>query len=158
MIFGTEFGILPDKIGNRHKNEVPAGELDEFLASAKSNWIDWNAILNDDVPSFRYQFEKENHFIYGKMGNTESRVPVADEYIFLSRPGKTAAFQYARTDKNGSFTFDIPISGEVQDLIIQPENISKSLKIRLGPSFSGEFIQTEGSQVQTMKEIPQSYC
>lgn len=155
MIFGTEFGILPDKIRKMQKNEIPAEELDMFLASGKSNWIDWDAILAEEVPSFRYQFEKENHYIYGKLEDIGSRLPVADEYIFMSKPGKTAAFQYARTDKNGSFTFELPISGQVQDLVFQPENISNNLKIRLESPFSEEFIQAGKSQVRTLEVVPQ---
>jgi hypothetical protein len=155
MIFGSEFGILPDKIANRQKNEIPAEELDELLATVKSNWIDWDAILTEEIPSFRYLFEEENHFIYGMLGDIETRLPVADEYIFMSKPGKTATFQYARSDKNGSFKFELPISGEMQDLVIQPENISKNVKIRLESSFFEEFVPAGVSQVRTIEKAPE---
>ena len=155
MIFGSEFGTLPGNIAKRSKDEIPRAEMDEFLSTLKSSWIDWNVILNEQSPYFRYQHEKENHFIYGKMSNAETLNQVAGEYIFMSKPGKIAAFQYARTDKNGLFSFELPLSGELQDIVIQPENLSSELKIILESPFSMGFIHAGNSRAVSVKEVPE---
>ena len=40
MVFGTEFGTLPDAIRGKKPDQVPLEAINDFLAMAKSNWID----------------------------------------------------------------------------------------------------------------------
>jgi len=136
MVFGTEFGIIPDNIKNKKLDEINPGILNQFLSTLKSNWIDWNVILFDDIPSYKYGIEKENHFLTGSLVNRSTLKGVADEYIFLSTPSKTASLQYALTDITGKFVFDIPVMEGVSDLVIQPEKVIRNNSIKMEPSFS----------------------
>jgi hypothetical protein len=61
---------------------------------------------------------------------------LAGEYLYLSTPGKKAIFQYAKTDVNGDFSFSLPINGNVNDIIIQPETAGTDKSIRLKSSFA----------------------
>ena len=139
MIFGSEFGVLSDEILKSVLNGEPADSIDKFLLSMKSSWIDWSKILSGTLPVVRYKKETENHFLYGRLINKNTQVPDPEQYLFLSMPGKKAMFQYAKTDKNGDFTFTLPLDGSIKDLIIQPENAERNNNIRIESSFSDRY-------------------
>jgi Tfp pilus assembly protein PilZ len=138
MIFGSEFGVLSDELLKSILNGQ-ADSVDKFLLSMKSSWIDWNKILSGNLPVIRYKKEIENHFLYGRLINKSTQVPDPEQYLFLSMPGKNAMFQYAKTDKNGDFTFTLPLDGNIKDLIIQPENAERNNNIRIESSFSDKY-------------------
>ncbi len=139
MIFGSEFGVLPDELLKSDLKDIPAGALDNILSGLKSNWIDWKTVLSGKIPVLKYRKETENHFIYGRLINKNTLAPDAGQYLFLSKPGKITTFQYARTDENGNFTFTIPLDGKVRDLIIQPGETDRSNNIRIETSFSQKY-------------------
>jgi hypothetical protein len=139
MIFGSEFGVLPDKLLASDLNDIPADVLDNILSGAKSNWIDWNTILSGNFPVLKYRKETENHFLYGRLINKNTQIPDAGRYLFLSMPGKNATFQYAITDDNGNFVFTIPLDNKIKDLIIQPEEIDRNNNIKIETSFSEKY-------------------
>jgi hypothetical protein len=139
MIFGSEFGQLPDGLTNSLINNLPADSVDKWLSSLKSTWIDWNKILSGNLPVIRYKKETENHFLYGRLMNRNSQLPDPDQFLFLSMPGKYTTFQYARTDKNGDFTFTVPLDEKIKDLIIQPENAERNNNIKIETSFSDKY-------------------
>jgi len=136
IVFGTEFGILPDDIRNQDLNEIPPDILDQYLSTMKSNWIDWNLILFGDIPSYKYPFENEYHFLTGSFVNRRNLEGYADEIIFMSTPSKHANIQYAITDSTGKFVFGIPVTNEVSDLVIQPESVVEDNTIRMESTFS----------------------
>jgi hypothetical protein len=154
MIFGSEFGVLPDEIRNRKIEEIPQEELNDFLQTINSRWIDWNIILSNNLPVFKYKFENESHFIYGTLFNRSSNLPDGEKYIFLSTPAKTASFQYAKTDKDGRFSFAIPIVEALHEIIIQPEETDRNNTIKIESAFSEEFLPVENHQSYLIKEIP----
>ncbi|MDP4222197.1 MAG: hypothetical protein Q8868_02695 [Bacteroidota bacterium] len=136
MIFGTEFGFLPDELSEAGPDNIPAEKLDAFLSGLRSNWIDWNNILSDKLPDIKYGRETENHFLHGRLINKNTQAPDVDKYLFLSIPGKKAYFQYAKTDADGDFFFTLPIDEKIMDLIIQPEDMARNDNIKIESSFS----------------------
>jgi len=154
MIFGSEFGILPDELRKTNLNDLPENVITNFLATAKSNWIDWNKIVRGETPDFKYKMEKGEHFIYGKLVNSSTLEPQPDEFVFMSTPGKNAVFQYARTDSTGNFNFKIPISGTTKDLIIQPEMVDKNNTVKMESSFSEEYHGIDNKRDTLKKVIP----
>jgi hypothetical protein len=155
MIFGSEFGVLPDEILTSKLNDIPAGALDKILSGIKSNWIDWNTILSGNFPVLKYRKETENHFIYGRLINKNSQAPDGDQYLFMSMPGKNATFQYALTDENGNFVFTIPLDNKIKDLIIQPEATDRNNNIRIETSFSEKYPEFVPVKDASTGELPQ---
>jgi len=153
LIFGTEFGMLPDDIKNKNINEIPAHILNQFLSTLKSNWIDWNKIIFGDIPSFKYIIENEYHFITGSLVNRRTLAGNADEVVFLSTPSKQATLQYALTDSAGKFIFGIPVTNDVSDLIIQPELVVEDNSIRMESSFS-DIVYPFGETDLPERDIP----
>ncbi len=139
MIFGSEFGVLSDELLKSIINGAPEDSVNKLLLPMKSSWIDWNKILSGQFPAIRYNKETENHFLYGRLINKNTQIPDPEQYLFLSMPGKKAMFQYAKTDKNGDFTFTLPLDGNIKDLIIQPENAERNNNIRIESSFSDKY-------------------
>lgn len=156
MVFGSEFGILPDELRKENINDLSENIIDNFLATAKSNWIDWNKIAKGETTSLRYKMEKGEHYIYGKLVSSASPEPLPDEFVFMSTPGKIAVFQYARTDSSGNFNFHIPISGEAKDLVIQPGSVDKKSVIKIESSFSEEY-NAIANQCDTLKKVIPGY-
>jgi hypothetical protein len=154
MIFGSEFGILPRELRDKNLTEISPTAIDNFLATLKSNWIDWNKIAKGEKPDLKYKMEKGEHFIYGKLVNSSSIEPQPAEYIFMSTPGKNADFQYARTDSSGNFSFKIPISGTLKDIIIQPELVDKKNVIKIESPFSEEYYSIENKRDTIKKVVP----
>ncbi|MCU0456694.1 MAG: hypothetical protein MUE74_10360 [Bacteroidales bacterium] len=154
MVFGSEFGILPRQLMSRPKDEIPESEMDDFLKSVRSSWINWDQIMSGEIPPPVFDFEKENHFIYGKIVSSGSGTPVPDHYVFMSKPGKTPSFQYARSDSSGFFSLNLPMSGGVQDIIIQPEQTGQDNRISLISAFS-DFIPAEGGRKVTVDSLPE---
>ena len=150
MVFGTEFGSSPWLvIKGKNVDEMPAVTIDSLLQTTESNWIKWNSILSDKVPVFKYNFENEYHYLYGKLLRSDPNQEVKDKFLVLSIPGKVAGFQYARADSSGNFRFKIPIDMEQKDLIIQPDGITTNLSVNIESPFSDRFIKSV-----TSKEIP----
>ncbi len=135
MVFGSEFGILPDAIRSMKLIEIDRDTLDNFLTGIKSKWIDWDVILSGNYPEIRYLHENDNHYLSGTLINQASLKIIPDKYIFLSSPSKVAGFQYSLTDKNGNFSLHIPIGRNINDIIIQPEEVDSGNIINMRTSF-----------------------
>jgi len=136
MVFGSEFGFLPMKeLGDRKLNDLAPSYVDSLLTHVSSNWIDWNLILADSLPRFKYQAEKDNIILTGKLLTGDQKTGDAGKYILLSTPGKTAAFKYAQTDENGNFNFSIHLDGKINDLIFQPDILVKNESLNLNSPF-----------------------
>lgn len=139
MIFGSEFGNIAEEILKKVIDNIPDGDLLKLPGGLKSNWIDWNIILGGKYPAIKYEREYDYHFLYGRLQNRNSQVPDKDQYVFLSIPGKSAVFQYAKTDENGDFCFSLKPDAGIMDLIIQPEEVDRENTIRIETSFSEKY-------------------
>ena len=155
MVFGTEFGMLPmTVIKGRKIEEIPPDEMDNLLRNVKSNWIEWNSILGDEVPVFKYPVEKEDHYLSGKLLTRDQKPADPANYVLLSPPGKIPVFQYSETDKEGNFSFRIHIDEKVNDLIIQPDKVTKNLSVNIESAFSDQYLKPDVSFDSVQKVIP----
>jgi len=156
LIYGTEFGLFPWNTPLSTKiSHLPPDVIDSLLLNVKSNWINWRTILSDKLQVFRYQVEKEDHQLFGKLLTNDQKAAGSDEFLLLSTPGKIPVFEYARTDKEGNFSFNIHIDEALKDLIIQPDDITKNNKIIIGSSYSDQYLQSEISLDSTIRLVPQ---
>ncbi|MEI7828726.1 MAG: hypothetical protein WCI31_03095 [Prolixibacteraceae bacterium] len=155
MIFGSEFGLLPERIIKGKKiNELPRELMDSLLLNIKSNWIDWKSVLSDTLPEFKFKVEREDHFLTGMLFTSNHQLAPPGEFLILSTPGKIPKFQYAKTNKEAKFTFNIHVGEEVQDLIIQPDDVSKNYGIYLESSFSDKYLASELRVDSIRKPMP----
>jgi hypothetical protein len=137
MVFGSEFGMLPDAMSGKKLSSLPAEAISDFMATAKSNWIDWNIILSGRMPDLKYRMENVYHNLSGILISRSTMNPDTGQYIFLSRPGNVAYFQYAKTDRDGKFSFEVPSSLSGKDIIIQPADPERNDVLRIESSFPG---------------------
>ena len=150
LLIGSQFGTPPDNIRDSITGKLRSDIINKFLNNVKSRWINWELILSDRLPDLKYKMEREDHYITGRLLNRETGNPDPDRYVFLSVPGKTAGFQYAKTDREGDFSLRIPFGQSTTDLIIQPEGIGGNNSIRLESSFSEDYIPL-GIKEKTIK-------
>lgn len=156
MIFGSEYGFLPEKIlRGKNPGEISFELLDSLLTNIKSEWIDWASILSDTVHKLKFMPEIESHFLSGKLiaGNQQPANP--GEILLLSKPGKVPTFQYAKTNNEAKFYFNIPISADDQDLMVQPDCVSKDYRIIFESSFLGADLPTTICSDSLVKAVPQ---
>jgi hypothetical protein len=155
MVFGSEFGIIPDVIRDSRLDELSPEIIDDFLLTVKSNWIDWDVILSESFPPLRYKVENKDHLLTGRLLSKNSTDNISNKCLFLSTPAKAASFRFSRTDKEGRFSFNIPINEEIRDLIIQPEEINDNIIIRLDSPFAEEYLPAESVSAGPNIHIPE---
>ena len=156
MVFGSEFGILPDEIRNCKLSSLSPEFIDNFLSAVRSNWIDWQIILTGNYPHLKYKTEKEVHILSGTLLGINSEAHCYNRCVFLSIPDKTPTFQYARTDSSGSFDFRIPVDDVIRSLIIQPEEADVNTTIRIESSFSEEYRQILNPDDPEILPVPET--
>ena len=155
LVFGTEYKQpQTDDINILKLNEPAPGTIDSVLLNVKSNWIVWEKILSDDPLKFTYAMEKEDHLLSGKLISGARLQVNAGEYLLMCSPGKEAVFQYARTDNEGNFNFNLHIDEGTKDLIIMPDDITKDQKIIIGSSFSDQYLKSVTSADSSTGSIP----
>jgi hypothetical protein len=137
LLFGSEFGELPgDFLNGKKVEDLSEPASDSLLNCLESNWIRWNAILASDIPKLRFNHESEDHYLSGKLINSDQHPAPSGETVILSIPGKVALFQYALTDNDGNFSFPLPVDEEKRELVIQPGNNSGKYRIIVETSFA----------------------
>ncbi|NSW95614.1 MAG: hypothetical protein HPY62_12980, partial [Bacteroidales bacterium] len=125
MIFASEFGILPDSDKN---NSAPDPVLtDNFLLCSSSSWINWRDILSSLIESKRYEFEDDGHHLSLSLRYRNSNAIDSAKFIYMSVQGKVAEFDYAKRDRNGRYTFVLPVDARLRSLVIQPENANDNM-------------------------------
>jgi hypothetical protein len=139
MVFGSEFGQLPDRLLETQLDDIPDTILNNFLLTAKSKWIDWDLILSDQKADLKYQRETRYHYLYGSMFNPDTTDSSLIHYVFLSIPGKNSILQYSNTEPDGSFCFALPVDDKTRDLIIQRDEKRNNNKIVILSSFSDRY-------------------
>jgi hypothetical protein len=106
------------------------------------------------MPHSKYQFEKDDHFLTGKLLSIDQQESDSAEFILLCTPGKQADFQSAKTDIEGNFTFNIHIDEDLKDLIIMPDDAGNKHKISTESSFSDKYPQSEIFIDSVIKQVP----
>jgi len=154
LLFGSEFGELNNLFNGRRITDLRPELIDSILLNVRSNWIDWSAILSDDHPHFRYQMEKEGHYLLGKLLSKDQQTVHSSEILLLCTPGKEASFQYTRTNNEGNFCFNIHIDEGLKDLIIMPDDLSKNYKSIIESSFSDQYLKSDKLVDSSLKQVP----
>jgi hypothetical protein len=156
MVFGSEFGTWPSGVlKNKKLSDLSPEEIDRLLLTVNSNWINWGKILSANPPVFRYKFEKEDSYIYGKLLPVDKQVTGTDNFLVMSSPSKVAVFQYSGIDSYGNFSFSIPICEGLNDLIIQPDKVNNNQSINIESSFSDQYSQSGMKVNLNSKPVPE---
>jgi len=139
LVFGSEFGMLPDIFMEESLDNIPDSVISNFLSGAKSNWIDWDLILAEKMQKIKYVKEDRYHHLTGTTFTGLVNDNSAEHHVFLSIPGRNASLQYSKIRQDGVFEFSLPVDNEVRDLIIQTDVPLVNNKILLTSSFSDRF-------------------
>jgi len=155
MDTGTEYGSqIVYALNGRSIGSLSPEAADSLLSNLKSSWINWPVILSGKLPSLNFMMEKKDHFLSGKLLSESRSLTDSVDFILLSTPGKEPGFQYAKTDNDGNFSFTINIDSDLKDLIIMPDDVKKSDKLRIESSFSDKYLSDVGSTSKAVKKDP----
>jgi len=140
MVCGTEFGLPVMKLLKKARFQTGSSEsIDSLLLNARSNWINWPAILSGEQSHFKYLSENGFNILSGKLLTSDQKLISAPENLFLCIPSKEASFQYAKTDENGNFIFRIHADEELKDLVIMPERNDAGFKTIIESPFYDQY-------------------
>lgn len=159
MVFASEFGIKPLALLQKNSlSNISDLQIDSLLLTLKSNWINWEKILSDKVGTFRYKPETEYHYITGRLIKKNSQTTDSAKYVYMSTPGKTARFQYAKTDSESGFSLKVKIDDRIKDFVVQPGDPLNVASTRIESSFSEKYtpsvpFYTEGNVAEASPEI-----
>jgi hypothetical protein len=78
MVFGSEFGVIPDEIKNHKLSELSPLIINEFLSGTKSSWIDWERIMSGNLET-TYPMENEYHFLSGRLVSMDQAIKETQE-------------------------------------------------------------------------------
>jgi hypothetical protein len=155
LIFGTEYRLhdweLPYPV---NISGITPEMMDSVLLHLRNNWINWTAILSDTLPDYKFRFEKDFHFLPGRLMVAGQQSSPASGIVLLCTPGRQPGFQYAKADENGNFSFSLPIDGALKDIIVMPDETDKNLKIIPGPLFSDQYGQLAKTTETAAGSIP----
>lgn len=135
LIFRSESGFNKSALSSEKTNDIPPEIIDSMLFNINSRWIDWSLILSGRIPDIVYKPEREFHLLRGKMTSGDTAIS-SSGYVLLSIPGREPGFQYAKTDSAGNFSFNIEIDGDIKDLVLMPDDVSRMQKIILESGFA----------------------
>ena len=139
LVFGSEFGVLPDIFMEESLDNIPDSIIDNFLSDAKSNWIDWNLILADEMPEIKYPGEERFHYLTGSTFSGLVNESAMEHLVFLSIPGRDATLQYSGIKADGTFELCLPADNILRDLVIQADVPLGKNKIIVNSSFSDRY-------------------
>jgi len=139
----------------------------------KQNWIVengpqtlWiNHANSYSINTNRYA-ETESYVLEGAVNFRDSKLPLPNENIFLSRIGAYADIRTFRTDNEGKFFFKLPLKKGLHDISIQVANKDDlDLSIDLKDKFSSENFapitwnpnQLKGEQLTFIKELYENF-
>jgi hypothetical protein len=142
QVFGSEFGLLPPVFMEECLDNIPDSVINDFLATTKSRWINWDLILSDQKPEIKYQKESRYHSLYGNMFSSYSNKALGQQNVFLSVTGKNATLQYSSIKPDGSFELHLPVDNKLRDLIIQADKQIEDNRIIFKSSFSDRYLES----------------
>ena len=139
----------------------------------KQNWIVengpqtlWiNHANSYSINANRYA-ETESYVLEGAISFRDSKLPLPNKNIFLSRIGAYADIKTFRTDDEGKFFFKLPLNKGLHDISIQVSNKDDlDLSIDLKNKFSSENFapitwnpnQLKGEQLSFIKELYENF-
>jgi hypothetical protein len=135
LLLGTQFGINANSLKPDELRDQEFRVYDSLATVITSRWIDWNLILSNRLPEFEYSPETDSHFIQGRLKSRSSGRQVAGRKVILSIPGREPIFRYSISDTLGKFTFSLPVSDDLQEIVVQPEKPDIDLMIEMLSSF-----------------------
>jgi len=154
LLFGSEYGTMPfEFLHGRNIDELSQSGIDSLLSGIHTRWIRWSQVLDIKQPYFTFSHETEDHYLTGKMVKPDGKPAPEGEFVVLSVPGRVPIFQYAVTDKNGNFSFPLPINQEKRDLVIQPGGRGVNYKIIMESTFSDQS-QVSGPGKESSSSLP----
>lgn len=133
MIFASEYGDFQWKEGNAE--DIDPADIDKYLITTRSNWINWNDILAQTNTLKKYGFEKDGHYLNLSVRYREKDVTDSAKFIYMSVQSKVAEFDYAVRDKEGWYTFNLPADSRMRNLILQPENANNNMVLEVEQQF-----------------------
>lgn len=143
MLFGSEFGTEPlELLRARSLAEISYSGTDSMLMTLKSNWINWEKIMSGEIPGIKYKPETEYHYLSGRLIPKNSSISDSGKYVYMSTPGKTARFQYAKTDAEAVFNLKVLIDDRIKDIVIQPGDPDNIASTKIESPFSEKYLPT----------------
>ena len=154
MVFGSEFGTITSYPFKEKLENIEPGLVDSLLDGHESNWIDWKIVMSGQLPRVIYPPERDSHILRGRLMDRISGQPFAGKNVFLSIPGKVAVFQSSKTDTEGFFKFTLPVTEDLFDVVIQPEEANSNSSVMIMSSFCDNCLSGRVNADTSLIKVP----
>lgn len=129
----------PDYYFTSNEPEVAAA-TDNLMLTHGWRRFQWNEVLKNAVPAFRFMPENIGHIIYGKIMHTVSGAPASATGAYLSIPGTRTQFYSTKSNTEGILAFQVKPFYGPNELIVQAKaGKDSSFKMELANPFSNQY-------------------
>ncbi|HUZ60183.1 MAG TPA: hypothetical protein VMU83_15535 [Hanamia sp.] len=125
---------------NAETNEA----LDNLMLAQGWRKFDWDKILQNKTPSFKYVPEYSGHIITGKITYRATGKPVPGILVYLSVPGRRVQLEGCISDSAGLLHFDMKDFYGANQIVVQTHNGNDSLfRLEIFSPFSENYSNNE---------------
>ncbi len=109
--------------------------LDNLMITQGWRRFDWDKVLSNTKPNFKYLPEYNGHLIAGKIQDKNNK-PVKNMFTYMGVPGKRVQFYGASSDSTGHFLFNTRDFYGQNEIVLQPNyELDSTLNISLENPF-----------------------
>lgn len=128
--------------------------LDDLMLTQGWRQFNWDAVLNNKTPAFKFLPEYNGHLVTGKIFNADN-TPAAGVVTYLSVPGKRVQLYAASSDSTGALIFNTRQMYGAGEIILQT-NFKKdsTYHIEIASPFSEQY-NAFNYPVLHIKNLPQ---
>ena len=134
----------------KRKEEIPfsrAKTATEFV----SQYAQADSRIPQTIGDSLFLPEQRGELIYGTVIDAQD-LPVPDELVFISIPGEEFVLKFATSDENGNFYSYVRERYKDDRAIIQTQDVSKALRIRLGKQMGMDYGSLRFSTLEMQPE------
>ena len=114
--------------------------LDNLMVTQGWRRFDWEKILSNTTPNFKYLPEYNGHLISGKI-NDKNGKPVKNVFTYMGVPGKRIQFYGASSDSTGHFLFNTRDFYGQNEIVLQPNyELDSTLQVSLNNPFFESYL------------------
>lgn len=111
-------------------------DMDNLMLTQGWRRFQWNDVMQDKIPAFRFPPEYKGHIITGKTVHQVTGQPMAGVESYVSAPGEGTAFMTSLSDSAGRVLYEMPDVKGTSEIIVQaPPGADSLARIEINNPF-----------------------
>jgi len=124
----------------KNENAETNEALDDLMLIQGWRKFNWQEVLQNKIPAFKYVPEYSGHIITGRVTNEATKKPVSGLLVYLSVPGRRVQLNGCKSDSVGLVHFDMKDFFGANQIVMQTNNGNDSMyHLEIFTPFSDEY-------------------